>query len=124
MSAVSQVLAGIAGAVHVMIFVFESLLWMRPQTYRRFLVASQADARMLRDFAFNQGFYNLFLAIGTALGLVLLHTGSGPAGRTLVIFCCSCMVAASIVLIGTDRRMVRAALVQGLAPLLVLLLLF
>jgi putative membrane protein len=113
---VGELFAGLAGLIHVLIFVMESVLFRRPEVYRRFMVASDAAAATVRDFAFNQGFYNLFLAIGTLLGLVL----RGTAGATLVGFCCASMLGASLVLIATDRRMVRAALLQGLPPLLAL----
>src|SRR5438876_2328626 len=114
MSLVGQLFAGVAGLIHVLIFVMESLLFLRPEVYRRFAVASEADARTIRGFAFNQGFYNLFLAVGILVGLAW----RGTVGASLVGFCCASMCAAAAVLIGTDRRMVRAAAIQGVAPLL------
>ena len=58
------VFAAIAAAIHVAIFVLESVLWMRPSVRRIFGVRSDADAAAIRPMAFNQGFYNLFLALG------------------------------------------------------------
>jgi putative membrane protein len=113
MSIASQVFAVAVAALHVLIFLMESVLWMRPDVHRRFGVRSVADAEGVRRFAFNQGFYNLFLAIGIALGLVLWHSGQPVAGRTLVVFGCACVLAAALVLVGSDRRMWRAALIQG-----------
>ncbi|HEY6784033.1 MAG TPA: DUF1304 family protein, partial [Gemmatimonadales bacterium] len=57
-------LAGIlAGAIHVLIFCMESLWWTAPGVQKRFRqTPEQAQATKL--FAFNQGFYNLFLALG------------------------------------------------------------
>lgn len=121
MSAVSQVFAAVVAALHVLIFLMESVLWTRPEVHRRFNVRSAADAENVRRFAFNQGFYNLFLAVGIAVGLVLWHTGHPVAGRTLVIFCCASVLAAALVLIGSDRRMWRPALIQGSPAALALL---
>jgi putative membrane protein len=72
--------------------------------------------------AYNQGFYNLFLAIGTAIGLVLYLSGSADsplrvAGLALVLFSLGSMVAASLVLLTTGMKYLRAALTQGTLPL-------
>src|SRR6185436_16552607 len=95
----------------------------RPSVHRRFLTAP-ADVGAVRPWALNQGFYNLFLGLGVLAGVVWLHTGSSDSdvvGRTLVVFCCLCMLGAAVVLVATDRRMVRAAATQGLFPLIALL---
>lgn len=113
MSVVSQVFAGLVAAMHVVIFLMESVLWLRPDVHRRFNVRSVADAEQTRRFAFNQGFYNLFLAVEIALGLVLWHSGHEVAGRTLVLFGCASVLAAALVLVVGDRRMWRPALIQG-----------
>ena len=121
MSAVSQVFALIAALIHVLVFVLESVLWSRPAVYRRFLVRSDADAEVLRPFMLNQGFYNLLLAAGILVGLVLLHVdGHQNAGRAVVVFCCASIVVAALVLLATDRKLARAALIQGLPPALAL----
>ena len=122
-SAASQVLALIAALIHVEIFVLESVLWMRPAVHRRFLVRSRDEASLIRPFMLNQGFYNLFLAAGILVGLVLLRTGSATAGRAVVVFCCASILAAAVVLLGTERKLLRAALVQGVPPALALALL-
>ena len=41
MSALSQVFAAITAALHVWIFLMESVLWRRPEVYRRFRVAPE-----------------------------------------------------------------------------------
>jgi putative membrane protein len=116
------VLAGLAALIHVYIFVLESVRWSAPPVWRRFGVADQRAADTIKPMAYNQGFYNLFLAIGTAIGLVLLWAG-GPgtvadvAGRTLALFGVGCMVAASLVLVTGGPRYLGAALLQGLTPL-------
>lgn len=116
---VSLVLAVLAALVHVYIFVLESLRWTHPNT-RRVFQTSEADAQTTRALAFNQGFYNLFLAIGAMAGVLLVATGQQGAGAVLV-FALGSMVAAAIVLISSDPGKARAALVQGSFPALSLL---
>lgn len=113
--------AMLAGVVHVLIFCMESLWWTTPKVRERFRqTPEQADATKL--FAFNQGFYNLFLAIGTFAGLALTLTGHPRSGLALVWWNCLSMVGAAIVLTASAPQMRRGALIQGAAPLLFLLL--
>ena len=111
----------LAGVIHVGIFCMESLWWTTPKVRERFRqTPEQADATKL--FAFNQGFYNLFLAIGTFAGLALTLTGHPRSGLALVWWNCLSMVGAAIVLTASAPQMRRGALIQGAAPLLFLLL--
>lgn len=114
---VAQAAAVLAGVLHVLFFVMESVLFSRPAVHRRFRVAAQ-DVDRVRRWAFNQGFYNLFLAVGLFAGLLL--GVRSDAGRALVVLTCGSMVGAALVLIATDRRMARAALVQGGPPVVAL----
>jgi putative membrane protein len=128
MIAAGLVVAAVAGLIHAWIFVLESLWFERPSIYARFGLASAEEASIVRGFAFNQGFYNLFLAVGAGLGVVLMLLGQDDvsrfaAGRAIVIFSCASMAAAGVVLIATDRRFARAAALQfvpGLAAALLL----
>ena len=118
------VFAGLAALIHVYIFALESLLWSRPSTQRTFGVRDAHDAEVLRPMAYNQGFYNLFLALGAAIGLVLIATGSrADAGVAVALFALGSMLLAALVLVTSNRRMLRAALVQGVAPALGILFL-
>ncbi len=111
----------LAGVVHVLIFCMESLWWTTPQVRARFRqTPGQADATKL--FAFNQGFYNLFLAIGTFAGLALVLTGHPRSGLTLACWNCLSMVGAAIVLAASAPQLRRGALIQAAPPLLFLLL--
>jgi putative membrane protein len=107
----------VAAAVHVLFFCLESLLFSRPAIYRRFLLSTAEEARVVRPMAFNQGFYTRFRAAGAAGGVVANAAGEATVGRTLVVFSCGCMVLAAVVLLVTDRRFVRAALVQAVPAL-------
>jgi len=116
----TQTFALLAAALHLLIFGAESLWFMRPAVHRRFGAATREAAEACRLFALNQGFYNLFLALGVLAGLALLRAGGSVAvARTLVLFSCACMIGAGVVLLGSaGRRMLRAAVLQALFPLL------
>ncbi|MFS0792752.1 DUF1304 domain-containing protein [Microbacterium sp. 1P10AE] len=114
------VFAGLAALLHVYIFVLESVRWSHPNVWRIFGLASQEAADTTKPMAYNQGFYNLFLAIGAAIGVVLWAVnGVGDvAGRTLLLFALGSMVAAALVLITSGRKYLRPAAVQGTLPLI------
>ena len=101
-----------AALIHVWFFVMESLWFMRPAVYRRFGLESEAEATVVRSFAFNQGFYNLFLAAGVAIGLALIASGE-PPGRRSCSFACGSMIAAGVVLVLHNPRFLRAAAHPG-----------
>ena len=113
--------AVLAAGLHVIIFVFESVLWTQEPIWRRFKLESQDQAELTRPLAFNQGFYNLFLAVGTFVGVVCVLTGSPTVGWTLIIFGTASMTAAAVVLISTGQRYARPAATQALFPLLCLI---
>ena len=115
---VGSVFVGVAALLHVLIFFLESVVWSRPATWKRFGLRTQQDADTVRPMAFNQGFYNLFLAIGAGVGLILLwRADTQQAGIALSLFAALSMVAAALVLIGSSPKLARAAMLQGLAPL-------
>jgi putative membrane protein len=113
------VFAGLAALLHVYIFVLESVRWQEPATRRVFGTTAETAA-VTQPLAYNQGFYNLFLAIGTAAGIALTPS-SEDVGVALLVFGLGAMFAAAAVLITSDRSKARAALVQGLLPALGLL---
>ena len=120
MLAAALVLAALAAALHVYIFLLEAVLFARPEVHRRFRTRTE-DVPAVRPWAFNQGFYNLFLAIGAILGVVLVVAGNGATGWTLVVFSTASMLGAAVVLAGTGRRYLNSAFVQGSLPLITLL---
>ena len=121
---IGTVFAAIAALIHVYIFVLESVQWTKESTRRVFGVKTEADADLMKPLAFNQGFYNLFLALGVVGGLILLtSTGMPQAGFAVAIFALLSMVLAATVLIASNPKMARSALIQGLAPLIGLVLL-
>ena len=118
MPAISLVLMVLAGLLHVGFFVIESLLWKRPQVHKVFGVRSADEAETMSFALFNQGFYNLFLALGTFVGVAV---SARDDGDLLVIFCGLFMIGAAVVLVASNRRLWRGALVQGALPALALL---
>lgn len=111
----------LAALLHVYIWVLESFRWNQPSTRRTFGV-SEEDARVLAPMAYNQGFYNLFLAIIALVGVALLKSEHW-VGSALALAGTGSMLAAAIVLVAHDRSMVRAALIQGTLPALAVLFL-
>ena len=77
------VLAGVAAIVHVFIFYLESIAWTSKRARATFGTSEQ-EAETTKALAFNQGFYNLFLAIAVTVGIVLVAAGARVAGATLV----------------------------------------
>jgi putative membrane protein len=123
LQAIAIVVLGLAALIHVYIFVLESVLWTRASTRRTFGVRTAEDAETLKPMAFNQGFYNLFLAIGTAVGIALFVTGVTQAGAALLFLAGGSMVAAAVVLVLSSPKLWRAAAIQGVLPLLGIILL-
>ncbi|HST85583.1 MAG TPA: DUF1304 domain-containing protein [Kineosporiaceae bacterium] len=120
----AQIFAAVAAVLHVLFFVLESVLWSRPAVYRRFGIASQKDADTMQLMAYNQGFYNLFLAIGVLIGVVLagLDGDQIVIGKTLMIFGTGCMAAAGAVLASAGASKFRAAAIQFVPAALALVL--
>ncbi|EME17723.1 MAG: DUF1304 domain-containing protein [Rhodococcus qingshengii] len=123
MNVAGYIFAGLAAAVHVYIFVLESILWTAPKTRATFGVKSEEEAITTQPLAFNQGFYNLFLAIVSAVGIVIAATGSASVGIALVLAGAGSMVAAGLVLILSSPDKARAAVVQMLFPAIAVVLL-
>jgi putative membrane protein len=121
---IGSVFVFLAAVIHLFIFALESVLWSRPSTWKLFGVRDERDAEVLRPMAYNQGFYNVFLALGAGLGLVFLGTGfSREGGIAIAMFALGSMVLAAVVLVTSNPKLLRAALIQGAAPLLGLLFL-
>ena len=118
------VLTGAAALVHIVIFYLESIAWTGARA-RAVFGTTEEEARATKALAFNQGFYNLFLALATAIGVILVATGTGPAGAgpALIYAGAGSMLLAAVVLVTKNRAMARAATMQGALPALALALL-
>lgn len=113
------VFVGLAALIHFYIFYLESITWAKPSTWKAFGLRSQAEADTVQPMAYNQGYYNAFLATGIVVGMVLIHTPRMlQAGVAIVLFAAASMILAATVLITSKKKLARAALIQGAAPLI------
>ena len=117
----SILFAEIAALIHVLFFLVESIFWMQPKVHRVFGVKNIQEAELFKISFFNQGFYNLFLAIGVFVGMYFIHSENIIIGKTLLLFCCASMLSAAIVLFLSKPKLIIGALVQGLCPLISIL---
>lgn len=115
------VFAALAAVLHVYIFVMESVRWTEPATRKTFGITEQ-EAEATKEMAFNQGFYNLFLAIVAAIGIVSAAMGHHGVGIALVFAGCGPMLAAGLVLLLSSRSKARSALTQLTFPLIAVVL--
>ncbi|MFJ4649879.1 DUF1304 domain-containing protein [Nocardia sp. NPDC088792] len=110
-------LAGVAAVVHVFIFYLESIGWTGGLARKTFgMTREEAEAQ--RELAFNQGFYNLFLAVAVFAGIIVYAAGQHAVGATLVFTGAGSMVAASSVLVLSNPSRAAAAAKQGVIPAL------
>jgi putative membrane protein len=114
--------AGLAALLHVYIWVMESLTWTSARTRATF-GTSEEEALATKELAFNQGFYNLFLAIVTFVGIVIGGFGHCSAGLALIFAGTGSMLAAALVLLLSSPDKARAAVTQGILPLIAVVLL-
>ena len=112
--------SGFAVALHVYIFYLESFLWTKPTAAKVFGISPE-EAKSTQEMAFNQGFYNLFLAIVTALGIVFYLLGWDTIGATLIFAGTGSMLAAALVLLISSPDKSAAAIKQGTLPLIALI---
>ena len=120
---IGSILIFLATVFHLYVFKLEALTWRTPKTWKTFGIPSQEHADIIATMAFNQGFYNLFLALGAGTGLVML-TINTTIGLTLIASAALSMVGAGAVLFFSVKRSRRAALIQAGPALLGVLALF
>jgi putative membrane protein len=115
------IFAGLAALLHVYIFVMESLTWTSARTRATFGITEE-EAQATKELAFNQGFYNLFLAIVTVVGIVIGGFGYVDAACALIFAGTGSMLAAAVVLLVSSPDKARAAITQGIFPLIAIVL--
>lgn len=116
------VFAALAALLHVYIFTMESLTWTSPRTRATFGTTAE-EAETTKLLAFNQGFYNLFLAIVAGIGIAEVAMGHRAVGAALVFAGIGSMAAAAVVLVVSASDKARAAVTQGAFPLIAIVLL-
>lgn len=109
------IFAGLAIALHFFIFYLESFAW----TTKALSVfgMTPAEAEATKEMAFNQGFYNLFLALIALVGIAIRSTFPA-AGNALILAGIGAMLAAAVLLFVTSPDKQGAAIKQGIFPLL------
>lgn len=105
-----------AGVIHLGFFILESILFQKKGGHRLFGV-SEVHYPAVKVWAMNQGFYNLFLALGTFWGLSLVIQKQVVSAGILTGFCGLSMLGAGIVLWVSSPHLKKAALFQTLPPL-------
>lgn len=107
-------LAALACVLHVVFCILET-------SYPHLILGIQSTdiVPSTRLVFFNQGFYNLFLALGGFYG-IYTSTHQGKISSILV-FVLLTMIGAAMILFMSKHELLRGALVQGLPPLLSLL---
>ena len=120
------VFAALAALLHVYIFTMESLTWTSPRPRATFGTTAE-EAETTKLLALNQGFYNLFLAIVSGIGITVVAMGHSPVssavGSSLIFAGVGSMAAAAVVLLLSSPDKARAALTQGTFPLIGIVLL-
>ena len=120
MNIVTQAFAIVAVLFGVTAFVLESFLFHRTDV-QTFLLGRPEPSEGVRLWAFNQGFYNLFLAAGPAAGLIAHYGGYTEVGRALVVYGCAFMAGCGIVLLISNRKLWRSMIGQSGPPLIALI---
>jgi putative membrane protein len=122
LTATGLVFAALAALLHVYIFIMQSLTWTSARTRAAFGTTAE-EAETTKLLAFNQGFYNLFLAIVTGIGIRAVAMGDTAVGAALVFAGVGSMAAAAVVLRASAPDKTRAALIQGTFPVIAIVLL-
>ncbi len=128
MTVIVLIFALMTAVVHLLAFAWETLLFQRPGVHEGVFAIPTADVPPVRLWAFNVGFYNLFIACGLVVGVLVWMNGNEAIGRALVIYLCIFAFLAGIALFASDRlamsrprgKGVGGALAQGVPPLIAL----
>src|SRR6476646_8225785 len=107
MTTAGVIFAALAAVLHVYIWVLEAFQWTSPRTRATFGTTPE-EAETTKLMAFNQGFYNLFLAVVTGIGIVAICLGHTPVGAALVFAGVGSMLAAAVVLLASSPDKARA----------------
>eukprot|EP01128_Nolandella_sp_AFSM9_P008336 TRINITY_DN4970_c0_g1_i1.p2 TRINITY_DN4970_c0_g1~~TRINITY_DN4970_c0_g1_i1.p2 ORF type:complete len:120 (+),score=23.55 TRINITY_DN4970_c0_g1_i1:13-372(+) len=115
-------LLAIPHVAHVGFFVMESFLFPTSSKIQKIFGVPKVNVPAVKDWAFNQGFYNLFLAVG-GLYATSLHLAGDVSGTFLLKYVYMCYISAALVLLYTRKfKSFAGPLIQGLAPAICLAL--
>lgn len=111
----AAVFVALAVLLHVYIWYLESFAWTTKA--RAVFGTGEQEALATQEMAFNQGFYNLFLALIALAGLLVAGRSRGT-GIALMLAGTGSMLAAAALLFATSPDKRSAAIKQGVCPLL------
>lgn len=120
---IAQIFIGIVALLHVLFFRLESIVFTHPRILKRFGL-DEAGGVAVKPWAFNQGFYNLFLAFGLFYSLYLLNFDQVLEGKTLASFILWTITWAGVVLAYSVPGKMRVAMIQGLPALIGVIFLY
>ena len=101
----------LAAIQHCFIFLLESVWWGKKVSNKAFKMTPEM-AEYNRTFAYNQGFYNLFLSLAIFVGAIFFYQDNSIVGFTLISYACLSIVGAGVVLLSSSRVYLRAAFIQ------------
>jgi len=117
MRTMAKIFIGLTGILHILFFKMESLDFMKPEVFERFGLTLEG-ASYVRIWAFNQGFYNLFLALGLFYALYLISTNRRVRGEAISYFIlCTVIGAGTVLALSTPDKML-AGCIQAFPALL------
>lgn len=102
----------------LLFFILEAIFWMQPFVYGILLdmfnnppasLAYSMHALVLKKLFINQGFYNLFFALGGMAGLYYIHKNKA-VGYALILLTCFAATGAGLVLALTSKAYILAFL--------------
>ncbi|WP_411550476.1 DUF1304 domain-containing protein [Nocardia jinanensis] len=114
------IFAAVSALLHVYIWYLESFAWTGAA--RGVFGTTAEEAAATRELAYNQGFYNLFLAIIAGVGIIVASAGDRGIGAALIFAGTGAMLGAAIVLLFSSPDKRAAAVKQGAAPLVTVVL--
>lgn len=116
----SAVFTLLAAALHVFIWYVEVFAWRKPLARKIFGPQAPDELAVTSFYAYNQGMYNLALAVVACVGAVMVLTTPSLAavGYALSLAGCGSMLFAALSLGIASAKHRLAAVKQGLLPLL------
>lgn len=117
MHTVAQVFIGMIALIHLYIFVFEAFLWEKrgSKVFKSFPVELFSKTKAL---AFNQGVYNLFLAVGLAWTFFI---NDAKWANNIALFFLGCVAIAGVAGAMTERKILFVQTVPALLAIGLLL---
>lgn len=105
---ISYFFFGVAAIIHIGFFIMESFILQKKAEFSK-------DAKL---WAFNQGFYNLFLAVGMIIGLYYVRQLEIRMAGMMVSFSGLSMIVAGLVLAFSSPKLRKWSLIQIVPPLI------